>query len=385
MASDRPFPPSTRRLALARAAGLTPASPILVGAIGCVGAVVALAIAGAAIATRVSAGLRSAIGAADGASIGDVLARADRAGVHAVDATGTFAAGGAGWPRVDATDLVSTIIALALPVLGAIAIAAVLAHLAQTRAVWIPRRRLPNAPVEDPQRGARGLLAIGNAAIIALVTVAWLYAMAPRLAALVSSALGHVGASANVVGGASANAAASAVGSAHAIGDGASVWSSGAVLVLSFLAAMAVAWVTLGAIAALVRFAAHARSLRMTPEEQRADQRLAGADPRWRARRDKLSRGESVRDAVAGASVLVLGDGVAVAVAWDPVRRPVPTRTASGRAAQATQLLGLARRHAIAVHRDAELATLLAMGDGPVPETHWARLAEIISATKSRR
>ena len=41
MASERPFPPSARRLALARAAGLTPASPVVVGAAACIGAVAA--------------------------------------------------------------------------------------------------------------------------------------------------------------------------------------------------------------------------------------------------------------------------------------------------------------------------------------------------------
>lgn len=325
MAADRPFPPTARRQALARAAGLTPASPIIVGALACAGAVVALAIAGPAIAQRLGASLRAALTAAG-------------------DATGTNTA-------LSAPGIVTTVVALALPVLGALALAALLAHLAQTRAVWLPRRRIPNAPAEDPQRGTRGALAIGNAITVGLVTVGWLFAMAPRLGALAS---------------------------------GADLARASALLVLSFLAALAIAWVALGAVDALVRHAAHAHALRMTPAEQREDQRLAGADPRWRARREKLARGEPVRDAIAGASVLLLGDGVAVAVAWDPQRRPVPTRTASGRAARATQLLGLARRHAIAVHRDAELATLLATGDGPVPETHWARLAEIIAATSRR-
>lgn len=375
MASDRSFPPSARRLALARAAGLTPASPIVVGAIGCVAAVVALAALGTAIADRMGAWIRSAIGAADGSVLDSANAAgldaahaagldAAQSGLDAAHAAGLDAAHASGLDAAhagidaahtaatslaNARELVSATIALALPVLGAIAIALVLAQLAQTRAVWIPRRRIPNAPVDDPQRGTRGALAMGNAIVIALVAVGWLYTMAPRLAALTLSP------------------------------------RAGGVLVVSFVAALAIAWVVLGAIDALVRFAAHTHSLRMTPEEQRADQRLAGADPRWRARREKLARGEPVRDAVAGASVLVLGDGVAVAIAWDPVRRPVPVRTASGRAARATQLLGLSRRFAIAVHRDAELATVLATGEGPVPEAHWPRLAEIIAATRNRR
>ncbi|MGE0396292.1 MAG: EscU/YscU/HrcU family type III secretion system export apparatus switch protein [Kofleriaceae bacterium] len=349
MASDRPFPPSARRLALARAAGLSPASPLLVGALACATAATALAAVGRAMYERLGASVRGAMEAADGSAL-DVMPARAASGAHAI---GDAATAGAG-PAIDAGGVVNATLALALPVLGAIAIAAIIAHIAQTRAVWIPRRRLPNAPAEDPQRGTRGALGIANAIAIALVTVGWLFAMAPRLSALVTTATTR------------------------------DATGAGALLVVSFLAALAIAWVVLGAIDALVRYAGHTRSLRMTPEEQREDARLAGADPRWRARREKLARGDSPRDAVAGASVLVLGDGVAVAVAWDPVRRPVPTRTASGRAARATQLLGLARRHSIAVHRDAELATLLATGDGPVPERHWPRLAEIVAAVRRR-
>ena len=68
------------------------------------------------------------------------------------------------------------------------------------------------------------------------------------------------------------------------------------------------------------------------------------------------------------------------------MRRPVPVRTAAGRGARATQLLALARRHGIPVHRDPALATALlaADRDGAVPEALWARLAEIIAATARR-
>jgi type III secretion system FlhB-like substrate exporter len=47
-------------------------------------------------------------------------------------------------------------------------------------------------------------------------------------------------------------------------------------------------------------------------------------------------------------------------------------------------LLGLARRHRIAIHRDPALAAALAAGDGPVPEPMWPRLAEIIAAIRGR-
>lgn len=314
MAEDRPFPPSPRRRARARSAGLTAASPNVVGAVACGAAVLAIVATGRGASARLGAWI------------------ADACGGHGTSLT--------------TAGLTDAALVIALPVLGAAALAATLAHVAQTRAVWIPRRRLPDAPVVAQRRGLHATLDLASAAVIGAVTLGWLWAMAPRLAALPQAPR-----------------------------------ATGLVLA-SFLAALAIAWVVLGAIDALVRHAEVTRALRMSAAEKREDERLAGADPRWRARRAQLARGPSVRDAVAGASVLVLGDGIAVAIAWDPVRRPVPLRTAIGRDARATQLLGLARRHAIAVHRDAALATALAGGDGPVPEAHWPRLAEIIAATR---
>nr|MBA3458312.1 EscU/YscU/HrcU family type III secretion system export apparatus switch protein [Deltaproteobacteria bacterium] len=98
-----------------------------------------------------------------------------------------------------------------------------------------------------------------------------------------------------------------------------------------------------------------------------------------------LVLGGDVASAIAGSSALLLGNGVAVAIAWDPAHRPVPTATAIGRGAHATQLLGLARRHAIAVHRDHDLTAALATAVGALPEAAWPRLAEIIAATRGRR
>ncbi|HEY4175898.1 MAG TPA: EscU/YscU/HrcU family type III secretion system export apparatus switch protein [Kofleriaceae bacterium] len=325
MADQRPFPPSARRTSLARAAGLTAASPLLVGGVACGVAALLLAAMGRGAVAQLGAWMRDGVAASSSPSPDDLVL------------SGSLA------------HLAERIASLALPLLGAIALAAAAAHLAQTRSAWLPRRRLPDAPTLAPRRGTYGSLGLVNGVVIGGVTVGWLYAMAPRLAAL------------------------------------GVVPQAGALLVISFLAALATTWIALGALDALVRFAAYTADMRMTRDEQRADARAAGADPRWAQRRRELARSTPARDAVAGASVLVLGDGIAVAVAWDPLRRPIPTRTAVGRAARATQLLGLARRHAVAVHRDPALAVALATDDGPVPQAHWARLAEIIAAVRGRR
>jgi flagellar biosynthesis protein FlhB len=331
MAEHRPFPPSARRLALARRAGLHAASPLAVGAAAC-GAAILAAVALAGSAT---------------AQLGAWIEAACRgAGDPAATAPGASGPGSA--LAASAADAPRAVLALALPVLAAAGLAAAVAHLAQTRALWLPRRRLPGAP--DLSRGPaervrRAGFELAAAAVLGAVAFGWLWSVAPRLAALPSVPL------------------------------------AGGALVASAAATLAIAWALLGALDALLRHAALARALRMSSHDKREDDRLAGLDPRWRAYRAKALRA-APRASLAGATVLVLGDDVAVAIAWDPARRPIPTRTATGRAARATQLLGLARRHHVPVHRDAALAAALAVADGPVPELHWARLAEVIAATR---
>ncbi|HET9620279.1 MAG TPA: EscU/YscU/HrcU family type III secretion system export apparatus switch protein, partial [Kofleriaceae bacterium] len=153
---------------------------------------------------------------------------------------------------------------------------------------------------------------------------------------------------------------------------------------LELAAALATAWIALAAIDAVARHAALGRALAMTAAEQREDARLAGADPRWQARRAEIARGPGLGDAITGAAFLVVGDDTAVAIAWDPLRQPVPVRTATGRGPRARQLLGLARRDQRAIHRDAALAAALVTGDGPVPAAHWPQLAHIIAAVAAR-
>lgn len=382
MAEPRPFPPSVRRSALARAAGLHAASPVLTGAIACAVAVIALGALGRAAAVRLGAWVSAAcesparfagppVSTAPAAPAG-----LDSAGLTGLDSVGLDRAG------LDLAGVPRAVLELVMPLLAGVALAAIVAHLVQTRAVWLPRRSLPGAPAPEPRRGRRALFDLTAMLVIGAVTFGWLWLMAPRLAASIGSPL------------------------------------AGAALIVSLLAALAIAWVGLGTGDALVRTSELAGALRMSPADKREDDRLSGADPRWRARRAQIARenratrtrpsrrapgapvlragttpgassllvlGDDVASAIAGSSALILGDGVAVAIAWDPAHRPVPTATAIGRGAHATQLLALARRHAIAVHRDPALATALAAMVGPLPESAWPRLAEIIAATGGRR
>ncbi|HEU4729446.1 MAG TPA: EscU/YscU/HrcU family type III secretion system export apparatus switch protein [Kofleriaceae bacterium] len=327
MAEHRPFPATARRRALARQAGLHPGSPLLVGALAAAALLAALTRAGAAALDRLGAAVAAAC-------------------------TGRAALAPDALPR--------TVLALALPLVGAAALAAAIAQLAQARAAWLPRRRIPGAPVPEAgplprtRRAAGELAAAAGIGAIAFGALWW---AAPHLAALLQLELPALVAGA-------------------------------AGLLASLAAAIAVAWCVAGVLDALARHAAFTRSLAMTAAEKREDDRLAGADPRWRARRAAIQRGQhasSARDAIAGAALLVLGDDAAVAIAWDPVRRPIPVRTATGRGPRATQLLGLARRYQLPVHRDPALAAALVDHDGPVPEPEWPRLAAILAAAAARR
>jgi flagellar biosynthesis protein FlhB len=246
------------------------------------------------------------------------------------------------------------VLALAAPLIGCAAAAAALAHLVQTRAGWLPRRRrvagAPSVPCGPAERVRRAAAETAAAAAMGGITVALVWWLAPRWAALPSAA-SLAGASAALIG--------------------------------ASAAALAIAWACVGALDGLARHAALGAALRMTAREHRDDERQAGLDPRWRAARGRATE-LSPRQMMAVAAVLVVADGAAVAIAWDPARRPIPTRLVVGRGAQRAQLVGLARQLRIPIHSEPALATALADRDGPVPAAQWPRLAEVIAAVRAR-
>src|SRR5262249_52772690 len=85
--------------------------------------------------------------------------------------------------------LPDTVVATALPILGAAASAALIAHLCQTRAVWLPRRRIADAPALEAGPVPRARRATGElaaAVVIGGIAFAWLWWTAPRIAVLVT-------------------------------------------------------------------------------------------------------------------------------------------------------------------------------------------------------
>ncbi|MCX5745934.1 MAG: EscU/YscU/HrcU family type III secretion system export apparatus switch protein, partial [Proteobacteria bacterium] len=182
--------------------------------------------------------------------------------------------------------------------------------------------------------------------VVGAVALAWLWMMAPRLAVLVAlDAPGLLPATGALVGNA--------------------------------LAMIAIAYVALAVIDALLRRLDHGRALRMTHAEKQEDDRVGGMDPRWRQARVRAGRAPRF-------TLLVLGGDdelVAVAVAWDPIHRPIPACTTHGRGVRATQLVALARRQGVPIHRDVALASRIARL-GPLAERDWPRLAEIVAAVR---
>ncbi|HSK02014.1 MAG TPA: EscU/YscU/HrcU family type III secretion system export apparatus switch protein, partial [Kofleriaceae bacterium] len=248
MTERRPFPPSPRRLALARQAGLSAASPVLVGAIAWIGAVVAAVFLARAAADVIGAWIAAACRAADGA-----VAASPTGEALALD------------------HVMLALLELAAPLVAVAAIAAFVAHVAQTRGLWLPRRRIAGAPAVEPARARHASIEIGSAVVIGATAFGWLWLTAPRLAALFASDQ-------------------LLAGVAAAIG--------------SLAVSLAIAGVAVGVLDALVRRAELAQALAMTPTEKREDDRLAAADPRWRAQRLSLARGSSTSDAVARSALV---------------------------------------------------------------------------------
>jgi flagellar biosynthetic protein FlhB len=331
MAEDRPFAPSPRRLAQARRAGLTPSSPLLVGALASGAAVLALGVLGRAMLDKLGAQIADACGQGDALTAGD---------------TAPSQAGPLGSLLSSA---IATIGALVVPLAVVIALAAIAAQVAQSRTLWLPRRRLEGAPALPADAAARTRkagLELFHLIAIGAVAVGWLWWTAPKLAALPTVPL-----------------------------------AAGA-LALGALAALAIAWLALGVLDALLRHVALGRALRMTSAEKREDDRLGASDPRWRRLARTLAREPDPRAQLAEATLLVLGDDAAVAIAFDPLRTPTPTRVAVGKGVRVTQLVALARRYRLPIHREPALAAALVERRGAVPEAHWARLAELVAATR---
>ncbi|MEZ4400541.1 MAG: EscU/YscU/HrcU family type III secretion system export apparatus switch protein [Kofleriaceae bacterium] len=319
---DRPHPPSPRRRALARAAGRVLTSPAAVAALA------------------LGAGVVATIGVV--ASSAEAVAAVTRARLaHATD-DGAVAGAGAALAAVP-----FQVLALAAPIVIAAAAGALLAQGALARGLWIPTRTLAGAPTvgAEPatagQRTVEALLALGRAAILLAVAAA---ALVGRLPALASTAGGP---------------------------GRALLGAAGATMATVAIAAVVLALVEIGWRAYRLR-----QALAMTTREWRDDARASGGDPHAR----RALRGARVDDRalVATARVVVLGDELAVALAWQPAARPTVARV--GRDLAARRLVAAARAARVPLVADATLATALAAGAGAIADAQLPAVADLLAA-----
>lgn len=368
--SERELPATPRRLALARKAGAVAHAPTLTTAAAWAGMLAALT----AMAPRLVASVREALrhGLAAAAPSSAPLGQ-----LGSMSATGSTSAAlshapispppsGAGAPSSiselaglvgrSLDEALAIALAVALPVLVAGAAAALLVHLAQTRALWIPRRRVPGAPVPPADAAARargGLWAAVRGGALLAVAAGWLVAAAPAFAASLAIAPARL-------------------------------LPAGAALVAAAALALTATWVALGGLELLGRALALARAARMTPEEQREELRATGGAARlWRGAHQRA--GQRDREQLGDAALLVVGDGVCAAVAWHPQRTPVPAVVVARRGRGIEALLAVARAGGIPIrHRPELAAALAARGPGAVAEALWPELAKLVALSPPR-
>lgn len=406
--SDRSLPATPRRLALARKAGAVAHSPTLTTAAAWAGALAALIALAPRLLEELQRGLRHGLLAASPAaasSASSAAASSTTASAAAV-VEGTAAAPFAPAPALASVDQLAALVGdslvaaaqLAAPVALAAALAALVVHLAQTRAVWIPRRALRGAPLPADDlaaRAGRGL------------------AQAVRGAALAAAGLGSL------------IAAAPALAATLILDDGRLLPVTAAVLSSAALAIVA-AWVALGAVELVARTLALAAAARMTAEEHREELRASGGAARlWREQRQRASRAtfasatsaattttttttttspapssRADRLALAGAALLITGDEVCAAIAWHPRRQPAPRLVLARRGRGVEFILALARAGGLPIHRAPELAgqlaalaerpaasspapasaaSLASAADPQIPRALWPRLADLVA------
>ncbi|HUQ04080.1 MAG TPA: EscU/YscU/HrcU family type III secretion system export apparatus switch protein [Kofleriaceae bacterium] len=334
---ERPFPPTPRRRALARSAGVVLDSPAFTAAAAIALGVLAIA----AVVPSIAASVRASTAAA--------LAHAADEGAVA-RATGSTAAG-----------VVASVLDAVGPLVLAAAVGAVAATAAMTRSLFVPRRNVRGAPGVPPEPGVDAALGLARAAVVAAVGATFVVVHVPSLTALATSS------SASSVAPSVAPSLASALAS----------------LGVHALAHVAVAALLVAATDIVVRHRRLEGALRMTSREAREEARNAGSDPHARRRlrdaRGQLAHGVDPRERLRDATLVLVGADVAVALRYTSgMAAPVALRTARGLARQ--QLVSAARALAIPLIADDDLARALVTGVAGLAPAHQPALARALAA-----
>lgn len=334
--------PTPRRLRRARDEGDSGASPYATQAVAFLVAVVLAPAAGVATAERASRDLRAAM---------------------------QVVVPSAAMSRLDPFRLAFEIIGLTAPLLAAVALAAAVAHGAQTAGAVVARRLAPNFGRLDP---AAGLKAIFSR--VRVFAVARSLAAALAVGALAAWALReHVSGWARLAG--------RLARVAPAISAAAS----------SLAVQTACVGLVLGAIDLVFMRHAWLGRLRMTKEEVRREHRDAEGDPQTKSARERAYQEMLAQATVANvrsASVVVVNPThLACALRYDARQGDeAPVVTAKGEGRLAVRIARAAHDHCVPLVRDVALARALVeleIGD-EIPEALYEAVAGILSEISSR-
>lgn len=352
---DRPHAPTPRRRSLARAAGRVLTSPAVSTALAfAAGTLALLAIARAAARTLL-------------ATTRDQLSHAGDEGAVTRATTAASA-------------VPLDVVAIAAPIAIAAMSGALLGHAAVARGLWIPIRTVRGAPATGAdatsasERAGDAAVSLLRAAVVTAAGIGVFLAALPGLSALTARAGDAAGGRTGVTTGDGAHAIASASSGAAPLAS-----AFGAVAGAT-LAAIAIAALATAVLELAVRHRRLGRAIAMTDRELRDDTRDAHGDPA--VRRHRRAARDDDRALLTGARVVVVGDALAVAIAWPAGDRPHPLRIA--RALDARRLLTAARAARTPIVADATLAVTLAASPRTVPDDALPAVAALLAAVGVR-
>ncbi|MCC6217417.1 MAG: EscU/YscU/HrcU family type III secretion system export apparatus switch protein [Polyangiaceae bacterium] len=259
-------------------------------------------------------------------------------------------------------ELATDVLALSVPLVAAVALAAGAVQGVQAGGVFAIGRVAPDPSRLDPVRGLRGLVS------------------SQRLFTLARAAAG-----AAFVGWVAVRVATTELGSAaNAVGDARSAAPVAAAVIGRVATWAAVVGLALGAVDLLLVRRAWLARLRMTKTEVARDHQESEGDPELKAARKRahqeLLASVSVA-AVREATVLIVNPThLATALAWDEERDEAPRVLAQGDGDLARRMIEAAHQWGVPVVRDIPVARALAelaVGD-EIPEALYEAVAEIL-------
>jgi flagellar biosynthesis protein FlhB len=336
--SDKTEEPTPKRLRKARDEGDSGASAFAAQAVAFVVAVSFLPSAARAVTSRATLLIRGAV-------------------AHAADSAPTAA--------IDAPALAGDLLAMSLPILGAVAIAAATASAVQTGALFAPKKLQPKLERLDPFEGFKNLFsrtrlfavvrALAGSAIVSLLVYKGLRAHAVDLARL-SGRLEHAGIVA-------AEIARSLAWNAALVG------------------------LALAAIDMLVTRQQWMQKLRMTKEEVKREYKESEGDPHVKQARERahheMLAAATVGNVRTAAVVIVNPTHLACALRYDQKEGDeAPVVVASGEGDLAESIVKAARDYGVPIVKDVPLARALLeleIGDA-IPEALYEAVAEILRA-----